>query len=187
MDLIEAIRGRRAVRDYTAEPVDEATIRRLIDAAVQAPSAVNRQDWNFVVVTDRARLRRIADAAKAHMLAQMDRMAMPEGLRAMLAGPDFDIFYGAPVLVVICATSEDGMARSDCCLAAENLMLAARSEALGSCWIGFAEAWLAQGPGRAELGIAEGHVAVAPIILGHPKAWPPAPGRRAADIRWIRS
>jgi hypothetical protein len=43
MDLREAIYTRRAVRDFTAEPVEEKALRQLIDAAVQAPSAVNQQ------------------------------------------------------------------------------------------------------------------------------------------------
>jgi nitroreductase len=53
MDVREAIYGRRAVREFTTEPVDEAALRRLIDAAVQAPSAVNQQPWRFTVVRDR--------------------------------------------------------------------------------------------------------------------------------------
>lgn len=186
MDLIDAIRERRAVREYTTGLVDEGLLRRLIDAAAQAPSAMNRQDWRFVVVTDAGRIRRIADQAKAHMLGQLDHLPTPEPLRELLSRHDYDIFYGAPVLVVICATSDDAMARSDCCLAAQTLMLAARGENLGSCWIGFAESWLSQPAAKAELGIPSGDVPVAPIILGRPKSWPAHPGRRAPDIHWIR-
>jgi nitroreductase len=68
MDLREAIYSRRAVREYTAEPVDEKTIRELIGAAIQAPSAVNQQPWSFCVVRDQAVLARISSEAKAHML-----------------------------------------------------------------------------------------------------------------------
>ena len=68
MDLKEAIYTRRAVREFTAEPVDEMTIRQLIDAAIQAPSAVNQQPWSFCVVRDQALLARISSEAKAHML-----------------------------------------------------------------------------------------------------------------------
>jgi nitroreductase len=58
MDINVAISGRRSVREYTSQPVDEATIRRLIDAAVLAPSAVNQQPWSFTVVRDQALLDR---------------------------------------------------------------------------------------------------------------------------------
>ena len=54
MDLKEVIYTRRAVREYTAEPVDEKTFRELIGAAIQAPSAVNQQPWSSCVVRDQA-------------------------------------------------------------------------------------------------------------------------------------
>ena len=47
MDVREAIYGRRAVREFTTEPVEEAALRRLVDAAIQAPSAVNQQPWLY--------------------------------------------------------------------------------------------------------------------------------------------
>lgn len=60
MELNEAIAGRRTVREYTSEAVDEQTIKRLIEAAVQAPSAVNEQPWTFTVVRDQAVLDRLS-------------------------------------------------------------------------------------------------------------------------------
>ena len=68
MDLKEAIYTRRATREFTAEPVDEKTLRDLIDAAVQAPSAVNQQPWSFCVVRNKAVLAKISGEAKAHMV-----------------------------------------------------------------------------------------------------------------------
>ncbi len=67
MDLREAIYTRRAVRDFTTEPVDDRIICELIDAAVQAPSAVNQQPCSFCVVRDGAVLGKISREAKAHM------------------------------------------------------------------------------------------------------------------------
>ena len=107
MDLIEAIYSRRAVREFTAEPVDEKTLRQLIDAAIQAPSAVNEQPWLFSVVLDKALLVRISDQAKAHMVK-----TTPAGLlshsrhfQGILNDPKFDIFYHAPALIVISAVT----------------------------------------------------------------------------------
>ena len=185
MNLLDAMRERRAVRDYTDEPVDKAVLVRLIDAAVLAPSAMNRQDWQFVVITDPLALDSIAHKAKLHMLGLLDQSPALRGFREHLSNPDYSIFYHAPALVVICATTDDEMARQDCCLAAENLMLAARAEDLGSCWIGFAEAWLDLPEAKAELGLPAGARPVAPIIVGHPRAWPSNPGRRPANIQWI--
>ena len=102
----------------------------------------------------------------------------------MLTSPDFNIFYNAPVLVVICATTPDDMALKDCCLAAQTLMLAAYAEGLGSCWIGFSEAWLNTPDGKSKLGIPENFRPVAPIILGFPKGTREVTERRPPDIRF---
>ena len=58
MEFMEAIYSRRAVREFTTEPVDRNPLRQLIDAAVQAPSAVNQQPWSFFVVQQQALLAR---------------------------------------------------------------------------------------------------------------------------------
>ena len=68
MELLQAIHGRRSVREFTDEPVSDATLHELIDAAIQAPSAINQQPWCFVVVQEQALLARISDQAKAHLL-----------------------------------------------------------------------------------------------------------------------
>jgi len=65
MEIKEAIEGRRSVREYEPEAIDESVIRRLIAAAVKAPSAVNQQPWTFAVVRDQDLLERISRKAKA--------------------------------------------------------------------------------------------------------------------------
>jgi nitroreductase len=64
MELDQAIHAQRAVREYTAELVDEATLGRLIEAATFAPSAVSEQPWLFTVIRDRALLVRIRACAR---------------------------------------------------------------------------------------------------------------------------
>ena len=184
MELTEAIYERRAVRDYTAQPVSEADLRAVIDAAIQAPSGMNRQPWSFVAVSGRAALERLSMQAKAHLLKSLDPQLA--GARDHLAAADFNIFYNAPVLVAVCATEADEMAVKDCCLAAQNLMLAARERDLGTCWIGFAEGWLNTREGKGALGVPEHYTVVAPIILGHARVFPDATPRRPAQVRHIR-
>src|SRR5689334_691128 len=105
MQLSEAIKGRRAVREYTREAVDAVTLRRVIDAAIHAPSAVNQQPWAFAVVRDRALLDRVSKEAKAHMLATMNPSPHAGHFRALLNDPNFQIFYHAPVMVLISASA----------------------------------------------------------------------------------
>ena len=184
MDLREAIYTRRAVREFTTEPVDEKTLRELIDAAIQAPSAVNQQPWSFCVVRDQALLALISNEAKAHML-RTSPAAASHHFQELLSDPKFDIFYHAPVLIVISSVAESPWAVENCSLAAENLMLTARPSGLGTCWIGFAQTWLGTPEGKAALNLPANHVPVAPIIVGHPKSVTPPVPRKEPDIRWV--
>ena len=185
MDIHEAIAGRRAVRAYSAEAVDERTIRGLIDAAVHAPSAVNQQPWAFTVVRDQGVLDRVSRDAKAHMLATMPASPHSDHFRTLLGDPAFHIFYHAPVLILISATAPGPWNVEDCALAAENLMLAAYAAGLGSCWIGFAQGFLGTAEGKAALGLPAAWVPVAPIIVGRAKAAPPPVPRKLPEIRWV--
>ena len=148
MDINEAIGGRRAVREYTTQTVDEPTIRRLIDAAVQAPSAVNQQPWTFTVVRDQSLLGGVSRDAKAFMLATMPASPHQDHFKSMLSDPNFQIFYNAPALILISASAQGPWIVEDCALAAENLMLAAYAAGLGTCWIGFAQSFLNTSAGK---------------------------------------
>jgi nitroreductase len=185
MDIKEAIFTRRSVRDFTAETVDEKTIRELIEAAVQAPSAVNQQPWSFCVVRDRALLGKISNEAKAHMLKTSPAGLMSHHFEQILNDKSFEIFYHAPVLIVICSVAAIPWAVEDCALAAQTLMLAARAAGLGTCWIGFAQGWLGTPEGKAALKLPAEYLPLAPIIVGHPKAQPAPVPRKAPEIRWI--
>ena len=185
MDLNEAIRGRRAVRDYLRAPVDDVAILQLIDAAVHAPSAVNEQPWTFAVVRDQVLLDRISAAAKSHLLAGATGDGTSDHFRAVLGDPDFQIFYHAPVLILISAAGPGPWIVEDCALAAENLMLAAHAAGLGTCWIGFAQRFLGTPAGKRVLGLPESWVPVAPIIVGHPATPPPPVPRKGPEVRWI--
>jgi len=184
MDLKEAIYTRRAVREFTADPVDEKTLRDLIDAAVQAPSAVNEQPWLFCVVRDQALLNRISNEAKAYMLRTSPAALSPH-FHTRLTDSHFHIFYHAPALILISTVAEGAWVVEDCALAAENLMLAAGAAGLGTCWIGFAQGWLGTPEGKAALQLPAGCVPVAPIIVGHPKSAPPPVPRKKPNIHWI--
>lgn len=185
MDLKQAIYTRRATRAYTAEALDDATLRELIDAAIQAPSAVNEQPWAFFVVRDPNRLAQMSNQAKAYMLASTPAGLLSHHFESILGDAQFDIFYGAPALIVIASSTANPWATENCALAAENLMLAARAKELGSCWIGFAQGWLRTPEGKAALDIPDHYLPVAPIIVGHPKLPPMPVARKAPEIHWI--
>lgn len=185
MDIKEAIFGRRAVREYTEEAIDQETIRQLIRAAVHAPSAVNQQPWTFTVVRDRNVLDQISHDAKSHMLAAMTAGPHSDHFRSLLDAADFQIFYHAPVLILISAIAQGPWIVEDCSLAAQNLMLAAYAGGLGTCWIGFAQSFLNTADGKKMLGLPAACVSIAPIIVGRPKGSPAPVPRKEPEIRWL--
>ena len=65
ISVLNAIHERRSVRDYSPQRLDHATIRKLLDAAVWAPTAVHEEPWAFVIVQDMATLKSLSDRAKS--------------------------------------------------------------------------------------------------------------------------
>jgi len=184
MDLREAIYGRRAVREYLDRAVDHAVIDRLIEAAIQAPTALNQQPWTFTVVRDQRRLDELSSRAKEHMLAQHgDLVHSSHG--QMLKDPHFQIFYHAPVLILISAAALGPWCVEDCAFAAQNLMLAAYAEGLGSCRIGFAQSYLNTPAGEASLDLPTACVPIAPIIAGVARGAVQGVPRRKANVTWV--
>ena len=183
MELMEALRNRRAVRDFKEEQIDRSTIEGLISAAILAPSSMNLQPWAFAAVPDRERIESYGARARAWLLENADDLGREA--RTLLERPGFSIFHHAPALVLVLATSSAAQAVEDCCLAAQNLTLAARDEGIGSCWIGFARPWLNLAPIKKELSLRGDYQVVAPIVLGYPKAWPATHGRKPPEIHGL--
>lgn len=187
-EVLEVIHHRRAVRSYQPTRLDESTIRTLLDAAIQAPTAMHLEPWAFVVVQDRAVLKRLSDRAKVIAGEEARHRDLIRGSGAsLLSDPAFNIFYDAGTLIVICARELGPFVEADCWLAAENLMLAACAMGLGTCCIGFAIPALRTPDVKQELGIPPDVTAVAPIIVGRPRGDTPPVGRREPLVlRWVR-
>jgi nitroreductase len=173
-DIGEAIFHRRAVRNYTDQPVDRSVVEQLLLAAVQAPSALNQQPWVFAVFHGRKRLRDYSARAKEHLVTTYPSTFEVHLRSELYENPDYDIFHGASTLIVIYAKHGRLNPNEDCCLAAENLMLAAYGLGLGTCPIGFARPWLDLLATKRELDVPEHYTAVFPLVVGYP-AETPAP------------
>jgi nitroreductase len=184
MDVMEAIYGRRATRDFTTAPVAAEILKKLVDAAIQAPSAFNAQPWHFTIIRNPALLDRISAAAKPYMLRTLDPKSAPSGIREHLSNPDFQVFYHAPAMILI-SGKEGEWTAEDVGLAAENLMLAARAVGLGTCWIGFAQPWLKTPEGKRAVELDQSYVPIAPIIVGYPREAPSPVPRNPPVLQWI--
>lgn len=115
-EVIKNMLSRRSVRSFNSKPVDDETIALLLQAAVSAPSAKNGQPWFFSVVKNK------------DILDKIDSVV--ECLRGG------SIFYGAQTVIFVAVQDGTRWGASDCAAATQNILLAAHSLGLGSCWIG---------------------------------------------------
>lgn len=182
MELMEAIKTRRSVRDYTEKPVSKETIRLLLEAAAQAPSAMNSQPWAFAVIQGAVTLKELSDSAKTCLLAGLTPDSPLARYRETLEDKGYNIFYNATTLVLILAKPAGPCPVEDCQLAAENLMLAARAQGLGTCYMGFGGIYLNTPAGKQAYGIPENYKVAAAIIVGTPKEELSAPEKNALEI-----
>lgn len=184
VSLMDAIYKRSSMRSYTPQKLAKNAVKTLLEAAVRAPTAIHAEPWQFVINQDRDTLKRISDRAKIFFLEEMNRAHLDRGGHALehFSSPEFNIFYDAGTLIVICGNPEMPFVAADCWLAAENLMLAAYAMGLGSCVIGSALTGLNTPEVKAELGIPAGISAIAPIIVGVPGGKTAPTTRRDARI-----
>lgn len=116
---IELILGRRSIRKYETIPVEKEKVQEILEAGMAAPSAVAKDPWHFIVVTDSRALEKVSEA-------------LPNG--QMLAD--------ASLGFIICGdihqahTNELSYMLQDCSAAIENMLIAIHALGLGACWLG---------------------------------------------------
>ena len=188
-DVLKAIYSRRSVRDYLPDEVPDDLIRELIRAGTYAPSAANKQPWRFVVIKDRELMKKLSDKAKELWVELDARASKPEliALANMVSRPGFNIFFNAPLLVMIFAHPDAFSPQIDCALAGENMMLAARSLGMGSCWIGLGAPLGQVQTIMDDLGVPEQCKLMGCLIFGYPARPDPKAPRREENVvlKWI--
>ncbi len=147
--LYRIIRGRRSIRRFQSQSVPQDVLLRLLDAAVWAPSAHNRQPWRFVLLTSAAAQSTLADAMGQRLAADLRADGVDESAIAADVSRSRARLTGAGALVVVCLTMADmdtypdptrqahehTMAVQSTAMAAQNLLLAAHAEGLGAVWM----------------------------------------------------
>jgi len=158
MDALEAILTRRSIRKYQVKLVDDDTVRKLLEAAMAAPSSMNLQPWRFIVIDDRAILDKIPEL---HPHAKM--------------------LKEAPLAVLVCSDSKvqniEGYWAQDCSAATENILLAAHALGLGAVWLGVFPRKERMDAVAGLLGLPEEIKPVSLISIGHPAEDKPASNR----------
>jgi nitroreductase len=189
-DIVEVIKTRRCVREYKEDQIPDEEIKFLIDCARYAPSGFNMQPWSFLVIKNKDVMRKISEHGKKSMIPLLEPVKNTSKKAAdflvYLKTKGTDMFYNAPLLIIILANKNAMTADWDCAMAAQNMMLAAHSKGIGSCWIGGVLPALMDEGFLKEFGAPDGYKAVAPLIFGYPKGKTEAPGRSEPEIIWIK-
>ena len=151
-EVIENMTSRRSVRAYSSKPVDRALIDEIIEAGLYAPSAMNRQDTLIIAIEDKSVRDKISK------------------MNAAIMGSNSDPFYGAPVILLVLYNKANRNGIYDGSLVLGNMMNAAHSLGLSSCWIHRAKEEFESDFGKkilADLGIEEEYEGIGHCALGY--------------------
>jgi len=189
-NVIDIIKTRRCVREYLDKDISDGDISFLIDCAGYAPSGLNMQPWAFLVIKNKDKILQLSDTCKKSMIPLLEQMKNTSIVAAeylsFLKQKGSDMFYGAPVVLIILGNQKAPTAVYDCAMAAQTMMLAAQSMGIGSCWIGAAQRALMDEKLLMEIGAPEGYIHVAPLIFGYPKGETKMPERREPRVIWVK-
>ncbi len=186
-DCIEkVIKERRSHRFYLDKPVEREKLEKLLELAMWAPSAMNRQQWFFVVVGGERLKKLISTIEKGfdYILPRLQRFFADNPKVIDLTKRFFKSLGNAPVAIFAyyTPTGDDWADVQSVAAAIQNLLLAAHAMGLGTCWM--------TGPVHVEkeineaLGI-EGKKLVAVVTVGYPAKKPPVPPRRDCDKKVV--
>ncbi len=181
---IETILNRRSIRAYSSQPVSNDDLETILSCGDAGPCGGGNRGWRYVVVRDPELKKRLVTLGMPIYRKWLEKT--PDSFKARRAELDKSadpIYYNAPVIVFVIGK---GMSVDyNCAIVCQNLMLAARSLEIGSCWVQIGQLVLEDEAIRAEFGIVEGEKVFGPVILGYPaKEFPSRPAVPPCPVLW---
>ena len=178
---IEDIITRRSVKKYQDREVPLELVEQVVKAGMYAPSGMNKQAAKIIAVTNRSMRDRLSKI----------NLDIVMGRNLTTSSGHSDPFYGAPVVLVVLARKDVGTHVYDGTLVMENMMIAANSLGLGSCWIHRAKETFESEEGKQilrELGIADEYEGIGNCILGYAAddALKPQAPRKDDFVVWVQ-
>jgi len=181
--VIENIKSRRSTRNFTEQSVEQNKLDAIIEAGLWAPSAVNKQSWHFTVIQNRDFMNRINKATK-----EASSKSDIENVRNIASNDKLDIFYGAPSVIIVSSTKDAMLPIMDISAASQNMLLAAESLELGTCWIGLVSMLFNLMPEHEiikEFNLPEGVKPSHAIVVGYKGHNGNAPERREGTVQYL--
>ena len=163
MDVKQAIRERRSIRTYNDTPISDTTVNELITAGMYAPSAGNQQSWEFVIIKDKEKIKKITSF---HPYASM--------------------VTSATALILVCGNTNrekyNGFWIQDCSAAIQNMLLAAHEMGIGSVWLGIHPMEDRIAAAKKLFMLPEGIEPLSLLAFGHPAETKMVPERFNAEF-----
>jgi len=178
--VIDAIMARRSIRHYTDTPVEREKLQKIAECGINAPNAMNRQDWEVRIVDDKAYFDGATEIMKDALPFFVDKEdpKFRNGFRNCTAA-----------IFIACPDDSKGMLLQNVGLMSENICLAALSLGLGTCVMGGPAMFLSNTPEAKpyldRLGFSEGYILRTVIAVGYPDEQPEAKPRDAGKIKFI--
>ena len=167
---VDTILERRSVRSYAPQQITQDELETILEAGRFAPSGMNQQSSIAVAVQSKAELAQLVELAKA------------------AAHQDHNPFYDAPTVILVFAKMTNLAPMEDGCTAIENMLLAAKSLGIGTCWIYAVNALFASDAGMAwqtAHGIGKEYAIVGSLAAGYPAGAEPQPKEHHAFYKCI--
>ncbi len=161
-DVLKTIASRRSTRQFRPEQITDAELHAILEAGLQAPTGHNEQSCYFVVIQNSERIREISEGSKIEM-----QKVPADWIANIGRNEKFNIFYNAPTVVLVSARKDAVSPVPDACAAIQNMVIAAESLGIGSCWIGFAHFYFYSPERLRSIGIPEGHAVHFGVALGY--------------------
>lgn len=185
-------RSRRSIRNYKQKPVDKGTLEELFDIVRYAPTGVNRQEIQWIVLSDPEKLKKCKTLIIEWMrqtVAKNPKMPFAPVFSILVANWDKGIDMigrNAPHVVIAHAKKEERVAPTDGIIALSHMELMAPSFGLGACWAGYFMIAGAALPALVkEMGVPDGHVFIGALLMGYPKHKNlRVPKRKPASVEW---
>ncbi|MGB9840572.1 nitroreductase family protein [Thermovenabulum sp.] len=162
-EFINLIKTRRSIRRFLPEQIKDEELQTIIDAAIHAPSGHNEQPWHFTVIQNKELL--------DHFNAVIKKLMSESGvdwISAIGRSEKSHIFHHAPTVIIVSGKKGAYSALVDCSAATQNMLLAAHSMGIGSCWIGLVNFLFKIKEEVQKLSIPEGYEPFYAIALGYP-------------------
>lgn len=187
-EVLRAIRERRSVRSYKPEKISKQLIEAIIDAGNNAPSGMNSQPWRFIVVEDKALHKKLLETASPNAKKRLEGIKQSDPERYQLIMKRYEeledpVYYSAAAIIFVIGKGPH--ADLSCPLACQNMMLAAYSLGLGSCWVAFGSLITDNEEIVEPFGLKEDEKIFGPIVIGYPQGMTESPAKRPPEIKWL--